>query len=56
MVHVTFSQLVQLACGIDAHLKVVVARIESVGLSKETRSFAIFTSSLIELKEWLIPD
>lgn len=54
MANVTFPQLVQRACGIDVHLKVVVATIDGVGISRETRSFATFTSSLTELKEWLL--
>ena len=31
MTEVTFPQLVQRACGIDVHLKVVVATIDGVG-------------------------
>ena len=54
MAEVTFPQLVQRACGIDVHLKVVVATIDGVGLERETRSFKTFTSSLNELKEWLL--
>ena len=54
MTEVTFPQLVQRACGIDVHLKVVVATIDGVGIQRETRSFKTFTSSLNELKEWLL--
>lgn len=54
MAEVTFPQLVQRACGIDVHLKVVVATIDGAGLERETRSFKTFTSSLNELKEWLL--
>ncbi|SEG29720.1 IS110 family RNA-guided transposase [Parabacteroides chinchillae] len=54
MTEVTFPQLIQRACGIDVHLKVVVATINGEGLKKETRSFGTFTSSLNELKEWLL--
>lgn len=54
MANVTFPQLIQRACGIDVHLKVVVATIDGVGLQRETRSFNTFTSSLTELKEWLL--
>ena len=32
MTEVTFPQLVQRACGIDVHLKVVVATIDGVGI------------------------
>ena len=54
MADVSFSQLVQRGCGIDVHLKVVVATIKGEGLKEETRSFGTFTSSLTELKEWLL--
>lgn len=54
MAEVTFPQLIQRACGIAVHLKVVVATIDGVGLQRETRSFKTFTSSLNELKEWLL--
>lgn len=54
MADVSFSLLVQRGCGIDVHLKVVVATINGEGLKKETRSFGTFTSSLTELKEWLL--
>ncbi|WP_373174844.1 hypothetical protein [Prevotella merdae] len=48
MTNVTFHQLVQRGCGIDVHLKVVVATIDGVGIQKETRSFNTFTSCLTE--------
>ena len=54
MAEVTFPQLIQRACGIDVHLKVVVATIDGLGITRETRSFKTFTSSLNELKEWLL--
>lgn len=54
MADVRFPQLIQRACGIDIHLKVVVATIDGLGIQRETRSFATFTSSLTELKEWLL--
>lgn len=54
MADVRFPQLIQRACGIDVHLKVVIATIDVFGLQRETRSFATFTSSLTELKEWLL--
>ena len=54
MANVTFPQLIQRACGIDVHLKVVVAIIDGVGIQRETRSFSTFTSSLKALKEWLL--
>ena len=54
MTNVTFPQLIQRGCGIDVHLKVVVATIDGVGIQKETRSFNTFTSCLTEMKEWLL--
>ena len=54
MANVTFPQLIQRACGIDVHSKVVVATINGDGLQRETRTFNTFTSSLTELKEWLL--
>lgn len=54
MANVTFPQLIQRACGIDVHSKVVVATINGDGLQRETRNFNTFTSSLKELKEWLL--
>ena len=54
MTNVTFPQLIQRGCGIDVHLKVVVAIIDGVGIRKETRTFDTFTSCLTEMKEWLL--
>lgn len=54
MTNVTFPLLIQRGCGIDVHLKVVVAIIGSVGIHKEPRSFNTFTSCLTEMKEWLL--
>ena len=54
MTNVSFPQLIQRGCGIDVHLKVVVATIDGVGIPKETRSFNTFTSCLTEMKEWLL--
>ena len=54
MTNVTFPQLIQRGCGIDVHLKVVVATIGGVGIHKEPRSFNTFTSCLTEMKEWLL--
>lgn len=54
MTEVSFPSQVQRGCGIDVHLKVVVATINGEGVRKETRSFDTFTSSLTELKEWLL--
>ena len=54
MTNVTFPQLIQRGCGIGVHLKVVVATVEGGGIRKETRTFDIFTSSLTQLREWLL--
>ena len=51
---VVFEQVVSRGCGIDVHKKVIVATIDGLGLKKETREFATFTSSLTELKDWLL--
>ena len=52
MTNVTFPQLIQRGCGIDVHLKVVVATIDGVGIHKKPRSFNTFQSCLTEMKEW----
>ena len=54
MTNVTFPQLILRGCGIDVHLKVVVATIDGVCIHKETRSFNTFTSCLTEMEEWLL--
>lgn len=54
MAEVTFPQLIRRTCGIDVHLKVVVATIDGLGITREARSFDTFASSLNELKEWLL--
>lgn len=51
---VSFNQVVSRGCGIDVHKKVVVATISGEGIKKETREFGTFTSSLTEMKEWLL--
>ena len=53
MSEVTFPRLVSRGCGIDVHQKVVVATIDGEGLTKETREFETFTSSLTEMRHWL---
>jgi transposase len=50
---VNFEQIVQRGCGLDVHKQTVVATIDGVGLTRETREFRTTTSSLKELKEWL---
>jgi len=49
-----FEQVIARGCGIDVHKKTVVATIKGSGLKRETREFSTFTSSLTELKEWLL--
>ena len=54
MASVEFTQVVSRGCGMDIHKKVVVATVRGEGILKETRSFNTFTSSLTELREWLV--
>lgn len=51
---VSFKQVVSRGCGIDVHKKVIVATIDGEGLKKQTQSFGATTSSLKELRDWLI--
>lgn len=51
---VQFEQIVKRGCGIDIHKKVAVATIEGEGIKRTTREFGTFTSSLTELKNWLL--
>ena len=51
---IEFEQIVLRGCGLDVHEKNVVATIDGEGLTKETRTFDTFTSSLNELKQWLL--
>lgn len=51
---VTFQQVILRGCGIDVHKDVVVATISGEGLKPGTRSYKTFSSSLTELKEWLL--
>jgi len=51
---VRFEQVVSKGCGLDVHKKVVVATIDGVGIRKVTREFGTFTSSLKELRDWLL--
>lgn len=54
MDQITFTQVVSRGCGIDVHKKVVVATVAGEGIKKTTREFSTFTSSLTELREWLL--
>jgi len=51
---VRFKQVVSRGCGLDVHKKVVVATIDGEGLKKQTRKFSTVTSSLKELRDWLL--
>ncbi len=51
---VSFSQVVSRGCGLDVHKKVVVATIDGEGIKKQTREFDTITSSLKELRDWLL--
>lgn len=51
---VSFKQVVLRGCGLDVHKKVVVATIEGEGIKKQTREYDTVTSSLKELKDWLL--
>ena len=52
MAAVEFTQVVSRGCGMDIHKEVATVRGE--GIQKEPRSFGTFTSSLTELREWLV--
>jgi len=54
MEEINFSQVVSRGCGLDVHKKMVVATIKGAGLKQQTREFATFTSSLTELRDWLL--
>ncbi len=51
---VLFKQVVSRGCGLDVHKKVVVATIDGEGIKKQTREYDTVTSSLKELKDWLL--
>jgi len=51
---ISFKQVVSRGCGLDVHKKVVVATIDGDGLKKQTRDFSTVTSSLTELRDWLL--
>jgi transposase len=54
MEQITFNQVVSRGCGLDVHKKSVVATIDGEGIRKVTREFGTFTSSLKELRDWLL--
>lgn len=49
---ISFTQIVQVGCGIDVHQNLMVATIRKSNEAYETRSFDGYTSSLTELREW----
>lgn len=51
---VEFDQVVMRGCGLDVHEKTVVATIDGEGIRRETKTFETFTSSLNELRSWLM--
>lgn len=51
---VSFKQVVSRGCGLDVHKKVVLATIDGEGIKKQTREFDTVTSSLKELRDWLL--
>jgi transposase len=51
---VKFAQCVSRGCGIDVHRSVIVATIDGSGLVKQSREYSAITSSLTELKDWLV--
>lgn len=51
---VEFEQQVERGCGIDIHKKTAVATIDGKGIKRTTREFNTFTSSLTEMKNWLL--
>lgn len=54
MADIHFTQVISRGCGMDIHKKVVVATVQGEGISKETRTYSTFTSSLLQLREWLV--
>jgi len=51
---IEFEQIIERGCGIDIHKQVLVATIRGTGIKEETRSFSAFTSSIEELRDWLL--
>ncbi|MEN8115472.1 MAG: transposase [Bacteroidota bacterium] len=51
---VSFTQVVSRGCGLDVHKKVVTATIDGEGIKKQTREYPTITSSLKELRDWLL--
>ena len=51
---VLIKQVVSRGCGLDVHKKVVVATIDGEGIKKQIQEFGTVTSSLKELRDWLL--
>lgn len=51
---IEFEQLIERGCGIDVHKETAVATVGGKGIKEETRTYYTFTSSLKEMKEWLM--
>jgi transposase len=51
---IEFEQLIERGCGIDVHKETAVLTISGKGIIEETKTYNTFTSSLTEMKEWLI--
>ena len=54
MADIQFTQVVSHGCGMDIHKEVVVATVRGEGIQQETREFNTFTSSLTQLRDWLV--
>lgn len=51
---IEYEQLIERGCGIDVHQGTVVATVNGKGIKEETKTYNTFTSSLKEMKEWLM--
>jgi len=51
---IPFEQVIARGCGIDVHKKIIVATIRGLDIVEETREFDSFTSSIENLKTWLL--
>ena len=50
---VEYEQIVERGCGIDVHKETLTATIRGIGIKETSRVYNTFTSSLIELRDWL---
>lgn len=50
---IEYEQVIERGCGIDVHKETAVATVQGKGIKTETRTYETFTSSLIEMKDWL---